>query len=417
MVTYMNDKKIQTLDDVRAFLNGTTEIEFSIAGKDERYRWIRKTLVRFKYLSLSRCECGVVLRYVEHVSGYSRQTVTRLVAQYRKTGKIQRRQRTVTGFQRYYTTQDALLLAELDELHGTPCGAAAKKLCERMYRVHEDARFEQLSHISVSHLYNLRHSTGYQRQRRHFDKTRPTRSQIGERRKPNPKGQPGYLRVDTVHQGDLDGIKGVYHINAVDEVTQFQCIFSVERISERFMIPVLKEIMATLPFPILGFHVDNGSEYINQTVAKLLNKLTIEFTKSRPRHSNDNALAESKNGTVIRKHLGYDHIPGRWAPLLNDFHRQHFNPYINFHRPCLFPVPHIDSKGRVKKRYPYEEMNTPYDKLKSLPEADTLLKPGIAFEQLDASALAISDNEAATQMNEAKRKLFKAIFEQNKKVG
>ena len=149
MVTYMNDKKIQSLEDVRAFLNGTTEIEFSIAGKDERYRWIRKTLVRFKYLSLSRCECGVVLRYLEHVSGYSRQTVTRLVAQYRKTGKIQRRQRTVTGFQRYYTTQDALLLAELDELHGTPCGAAAKKLCERVYRVHGDARFEQLSHISV----------------------------------------------------------------------------------------------------------------------------------------------------------------------------------------------------------------------------------------------------------------------------
>ncbi|MCU7889905.1 MAG: integrase, partial [Candidatus Thiodiazotropha sp. (ex Lucinoma aequizonata)] len=202
----------------------------------------------------------------------------------------------------YYTTQDAQLLAELDELHGTPCGAAAKKLYKRMYRVHGDACFEHLSHISVSHLYNLRHSTGYQRQRRHFDKTRPTRSEIGQRRKPNPKGQPGYLRLDTVHQGDLDGIKGVYHINAVDEVTQFQCVFSVERISERFMIPTLKEIMVTLSFPILGFHADNGSEYINRTVAKLLNKLTIEFTKSCPRQSNDNALAEPKNGSVIRKH-------------------------------------------------------------------------------------------------------------------
>ncbi|MCU7910160.1 MAG: hypothetical protein KZQ71_17370 [Candidatus Thiodiazotropha sp. (ex Lucinoma aequizonata)] len=157
-------------------------------------------------------------------------------------------------------------------------------------------------------------------------------------------------------------------------MTQFQCVFSVERISERFMIPTLKEIMVTLPFPILGFHADNGSEYINWLVAKLLNKLTIEFTKSGPRQSNDNALAESKNGSVIRKHLGYDHIPGRWAPQLNDFHRRHFNPYINFHRPCLFPVPHIDRKSRVKKRYPYEEMNTPYDKLKSLHKVDTLLK-------------------------------------------
>ncbi|MCU7901374.1 MAG: hypothetical protein KZQ66_04675 [Candidatus Thiodiazotropha sp. (ex Lucinoma aequizonata)] len=76
MVTYMNDKKIQTLDEVPAFLDGTTDIEFFIEGKDERYQWIRKTLVRFNY----RGECGVVLRYLERVSGYSRQTVTRLVA-------------------------------------------------------------------------------------------------------------------------------------------------------------------------------------------------------------------------------------------------------------------------------------------------------------------------------------------------
>lgn len=416
MVTYMNDRKIQTLDDIRAFLAGTTELELSIEGKDERYRWIEQTLRRFQYRTLGRVDRGVVLRYLARVSGYSRQSVTRLVTQYRETGKLRRRQRTVAGFARYYTGEDARLLAELDELHGTPCGAAAKKLCERMYRVHGDSRYEALSHISVSHLYNLRRATGYQRRRRHFDKTRPTRSQIAQRRKPDPQGQPGYLRLDTVHQGDLDGIKGVYHINAVDEVTQFQCVFSVERISERFLIPVLNAILETFPFAIHGFHADNGSEYINHRVAKLLNKLAIEFTKSRPRHSNDNALAESKNASVIRKHLGYDHIPGHWAEQLNHFHREHFNPYINFHRPCLFPVPHIDNKGKLKKRYPYDEMYTPYDKLKSLPKADTFLKPGFTFEKLDAIALAISDNEAAKQMNEAKRQLFKTIFEQDRKA-
>ena len=285
-----------------------------------------------------------------------------------------------------------------------------------MYQVHGDSRYEALSHISVSHLYNLRRATGYQRRRRHFEKTRPTRSQIAQRRKPDPQGQPGHLRLDTVHQGDLDGIKGVYHINAVDEVTQFQCVFSVERISERFLLPVLTAILGTFPFVVQGFHTDNGSEYINRRVADLLNKLNIEFTKSRPRHSNDNALAESKNASVIRKHLGYDHIPGHRAAQLNDFHREHFNPYINFHRPCLFPVPRIDNKGKVKKHYPYETMDTPYDKLKSLPKADTFLKPGVTFEQLDAIALAISDNEAAKQMNEAKRQLFKTIFEQDRKA-
>lgn len=416
MVTYMNDKKIRTLEDVRAFLAGSAAMEFSITDKAERYRWIEQTLRRFNYRTLGRADRGVILRYLQRVSGYSRQTLTRLVAQYQASGKLRRRQRTVAGFVRHYTETEARLLAELDELHGTPCGAAAKKLCERMYLVHGDSRFEALSHISVSHLYNLRKASGYRRRRQHFEKTRPARSQIAQRRKPDPQGQPGYLRLDTVHQGDLDGIKGVYHINAVDEVTQFQCVFSVERISERFLLPVLAEIVHTFPFVIRGFHADNGSEYINHRVAELLNKLNIEFTKSRPRQSNDNALAESKNASVIRKHLGYAHIPGAWAAQLNEFHRRHFNPYLNFHRPCLFPVQHIDSKGKVKKRYPYDQMYTPYEKLKSLPGAEAFLKPGIDFARLDAIALALSDNEAAKQMNEAKRQLFKAIFEQGRKA-
>lgn len=413
MVTYMNDKKIQTLDDIRRFLDGTVEIEFSIEDKAARYQWIQKTLIRFKYLSCDRSARGLTLRYLEHVSGYSRAQIKRLVQQYRQSGKIVRQQRTVAGFERFYTSRDAVLLAQMDELHGTLSGAATKKLCERMYVLYDDHRYERLAKISVSHLYNLRKSNGYQRQRYHFDKTRSVRSQIGQRRRPDPKGQPGSLRVDTVHQGDLDGIKGVYHINAVDEITQSQCVFSVERISERFLIPILEEIIATLPFVVLGFHADNGSEYINHKVAQLLEKLRIELTKSRPRHSNDNALAESKNGSVIRKHFGYAHIPGRWAPLLNDFHRQYFNPYLNFHRPCFFPVPSTDSKGKIKIRYPYGAMSTPYDKLKSLPDAAQYLKPGITFEQLDAIAASSTDNDAAKQMNEAKHKLFKTIFEQN----
>lgn len=417
MVTYMNDKKIRSLEDVRIFLAGTLEVEFSIQDKDARYDWIEQTLRRFRYRALGRKDRGLVLRYLERVSGYSRQTVTRLVTQYVDQGQVRRRQRTVAGFVRYYTETDMRLLAELDELHGTPCGAAAKKLCERMVRVHGDARYEALSHISVSHLYNLRKANGYQRQRRQFEKTRPSRSSLAVRRKPNPQGRPGYLRLDTVHQGDLDGVKGVYHINAVDEVTQFQCVFSVERISERFLLPVLEAILATFPFVIQGFHADNGSEYINHRVAALLNKLAIEFTKSRPRHSNDNALAESKNASVIRKQLGYDHIPGHWAPQLNDFHREHLNPYLNYHRPCLFPVLRIDDKGRVKKQYPYTDMDTPYGKLKSLPNACSFLKPGITFEYLDAIALSISDNVAAQQMNEAKRQLFKTIFGQGRKAG
>ena len=264
----------------------------------------------------------------------------------------------------------------------------------------------------MSYLYVLRRSSSYRHVRQHFEKTRPTVSRLGERRQPQPNGRPGYLRVDTVHQGDLDGVKGVYHINAVDEVTQFEIVCSVEKISERYLIPVLADLLDQFPFVILAFHADNGSEYINKHVVKLLNKLLIELTKSRARHCNDNALVESKNGAIIRKQLGYVHIPQQWAPQLNAFHRDHLNPSMNFHRPCFFPVTLIDAKGKTRKRYPYKAMMIPYEKFTSLAQPEQYLKPERTLHQLEALATAISDNEAAKQLKAAKHTLYQAIFAQ-----
>ncbi|MDA0739015.1 MAG: hypothetical protein O3A59_08715 [Nitrospirae bacterium] len=147
-------------------------------------------------------------------------------------------------------------------------------------------------------------------------------------------------------------------------------------------------------------------------MVKLLNTLLIELTKSRARHGNDKALVESKNGSIIRKQLGYVHIPQQWAPQLNAFHRDHLNPYINFHRPCFFPVVRMDAKGKARKRYPYEAMMTPYDKLKSLPKPEQYLKPGRTLQQLDDIATVISDHEAAKHLNAAKLTLYQHIFEQ-----
>jgi hypothetical protein len=218
------------------------------------------------------------------------------------------------------------------------------------------------------------------------------------------------VRVDSVHQGDRGAIKGLYPLNLVDEVTQFQFVGSAERIAEAFLLPVLEALIQRFPFRVLGFHSDNGSEYINHRVCALLNKLHVqEFTKSRARQTNDNALAESKNGSVVRKHLGYAHIPGRFAAKVNDFTQNVLSPYLNFHRPCFFPTEHIDSKGRLRKRYRYEQTMTPYDKLKTLPNASAYLKPGITFQMLDAMALSISDNDAARRLNQARDKLFQSI--------
>ena len=227
---------------------------------------------------------------------------------------------------------------------------------------------------------------------------------------PQPFGQPGWVRVDTVHQGDLDGIKGLYHVNLVDEVTQFQFIGSVEHIHAACLGPVLEGLLQAFPFTLHGFHTDNGSEFVNREVAALLETLRIEFTRSRARRSTDNALVESKNGSVLRKHLGHGHIPGRWARQVNAFTQQALSPYLNFHRPCFFPREQVDARGRVRKRYRHADVMTPYEKLESLPDADACLKPGTTFAQLDAAAAARSDNEAARALNQARSRTVRAVL-------
>ena len=152
-------------------------------------------------------------------------------------------------------------------------------------------------------------------------------------------------------------------------------------------------------------------------MAKLLQTLLIEQTKSRARRSNDNALVESKNGSVIRKHFGYSHIPQQFAESINLLCQEHSMPYLNFHRPCFFPTTEIDAKGKAVKRYRYADMMTPYEKLKSLANAADFLKPGVTFEQLDKDSTAMTDNEAAARFTSQRNKIFKQIFKQTKTTG
>ena len=412
MIVTLKTSNTLTLDQIQAFLDGSQPFELHIPDREQVYAFIANTLRGLQYPRLSKPAKGVVRRFMVKVSGLYRQQVTRLIAQYRSQGRLEdRRQKPpARPFARRYTPADILALAELDALHGTLSGPATKKLCERAFRVFGDARYERLATISNGHLYHLRQSKPYRRQRVAVGKTRPRPVTIGERRKPRPQGQPGFLRVDSVHPGDLDGIKGLYLINAIDEVTQFQYVAAVERISERFLLPILEALILAFPFIIRGFHADNGSEYINHRVAALLNKLHIEeFTKSRARRSNDNALVESKNGSIVRKHLGYSHIPGGYASQVNDFTLNVLSPYLNFHRPCFFPEDVVDAKGRLTQRYRYEHMMTPYEKLQSLPDAAAFLKPNVTFQALDAIALKQSDNEAARQLNQARQELFQTI--------
>ena len=418
MVIDMNESQLSTVAQLRAFLNGTLEVQFCALSNDaRRYGFVSAVLGRFAYACLGRADKGVVLRYLQRTTGYSRQQLTRLVRRFLDCATLAKRYRSPQrGFARKFTPADVALLAHTDALHGTLSGPATKQLMQRAYALYGDTRYRRLAGLSVSHLYNLRAQAGYQAKRLHWTKTKGQATLIAQRRAPAPEGRPGFIRIDSVHQGDQDGFKGLYHINAVDCLTQFELVASCERISEAYLLPALERLLHDFPFRILGFHADNGSEYINHTVAKLLDKLRAEFTKSRPRNCNDNALAETKNAAIVRKHLGYAHIPQRFASELNEFCREFLNPYVNFHRPCFFAETVTDTKGKIRKRYRLQNMMTPYEKLKSLPNASDFLKPGMRFQALDAFVAATNDNEAARQMNEARTRLFQSIQRRSKKT-
>lgn len=410
MIVTLQTQGLQTLEQVRAFVAGSVPVSFTLSDPASAHAWMTEALRRFTYRTRPRADKGVLRQYLAKVTGLSRAQITRRIAEYLAHGAIRdRRQAPASPFVRRYTPDDIRLLAEMDALHGTLSGTTTRKLCERAFTVYGDGRYERLAGISNGHLYNLRRCQSYQAVRGSFDKTRPARINIGERRKPFPCGCPGYLRVDSVHQGDWNGVKGVYLINAVDEVTQFQCVCAVERISEAYLVPALEAMMDAFPFVIRGFHSDNGSEYINRQVAKLLEKLRIEQTKSRSRQSNDNALAESKNASTVRKYLGYSHIPQYCASRVNVLTAGVLSPYLNFHRPCHFPTERTDKQGKIRKCYRYEDMMTPYEKLKSLANVAQFLKPGVTLEKLDAIASECSDNEAARRLNEARSELFRFI--------
>ncbi len=394
-------------EQIREFLKSSEAIEFTGCGRKEKYGWVERVLRAQNYGDLSKRERGVVRAYVRKVTGMSEAQTTRLIRTYLDHGAVRAAPYRRHRFRMQYGPEDIALLAEVDRAHGRLSGPATRHILQREYQQYGDKRHERLSKISVAHLYNLRASARYRNQAAVYEPTRPSAIGIGERRRPNPQGRPGYVRVDTVHQGDWDGAKGVYHINAVDAVTQWQVVGCASKISEAYLLPVLEAVLAQFPFAVLGFHVDNGSEYINHRVAQMLGKLQAEFTKSRACRSQDNALVEGKNGAVIRKLIGYGYIAGKHAEAIGVFYARHLNPYLNFHRPCGFATVSLDERGKRRRQYKVEDYRTPLEKLKSLEQIEQYLKPGISLTQLEQEAMAMSDTECARQMNAAKARLLR----------
>lgn len=395
-----------------AYVSSRPCIQLSHTDRREAYDYIERVCAKHTYARLGRAAKGTIRAFLVLVTGYSDAQVDRLIGRYVRTGHVVMAVRTQPTFRGTYTYEDIVELARIDELYEDMSGPAVCAVLKREHVIFSNEACVRLQYLSSAQLYRFRSSGQYRQLRISYTKTRPTKIPIGERRKPEPNGAPGFIRVDTVHQGDKDGEKGVYHINLVDEVTQWEIVVCVEGISERYMLPALEAALALFPFTPKNFHADNGSEYINQKIAALLQGMLVKLTKSRPRHSGDNGLVETKNGAVIRKALGYAHIPRTSGNVacINRWYQAWFIPYLNFHRPCAFRQTTVNDKtGKVTHAYPKKDYQTPYDKLQSLTHAALHLRPGLTFELLNLQAYAMSDSQWAAAMQEHKAAMWSEI--------
>jgi hypothetical protein len=407
MTIRMSNLERLTLAEMQEFVTTSQQVTWSAVEPGSGYKLIERVLKAQQYRRLGKGQRGIVRRFLAKITALSRAQLTRLIRRWMDTRRIERKSVQHPSFHRRYTDADIASLAEVDAAHEDLSGPAVRHLCHRAWVVFGNQKFQRLSGISASHIYNLRRSAAYRKIRVRVAHTKGSKVSIGERRQPDPKGRPGYLRVDTVHQGQHDGKPGVYHLNAVDTVTQWQVVGCTETISERHLIPVLEAMLHQFPFRILGFHCDNGSEFLNHLVVQLLNKLLVEeFTKSRAYHTTDNALVEGKNGAVVRKQIGYGPIGAEHAEVLQKFYVAFFNPYLNFHRPCGYATIATDSRGKRKRSYRHKDYRTPYEKLTSLEKWTEYLKPGITLGMLKRQAEARSDTEAAQRMQNAKLSLL-----------
>lgn len=396
----MDDSRINTIPQLRAFLKGNQGVDLSLrtATIDEKYDLIKRTVKKFEYWKLGKRGKRPVLSYLKKLTGYTKPHLVKLIKR-AMGGKLDRRKYHRGKPHRIYTAPDIKLLERTDELHLRLSEKATQEILRREVEIFGHQEYQTIAKVSHSHITNLRHNSLYESHWVNHTKARQV--PIGISMKPENYGHPGSIRLDTVHQRDI------YHINSVDEITQWEIVVCVPQISERCMEPALRLLLDQYPFIIFNFHSDRGGEAINYRVADMLQKLLIKQTKSRPRKPGDNALVETKNGHVIRKNMGWEHINQKLADDVNKYFIDFFNPYLNYHRPCAYPTVKTDEKG--KQRKVYDHYQVPYEALKSISGASKFLKPEISFAKLDKIAYAHSDNQWAAIMRKEENKLFNKI--------
>ncbi len=378
-------------------------LEFQIRDKSEGRKWLEKLLRFHNYFKLSKKEKGTIIDYASIVLCLSQDRVKKLCSIWHNTGRIERQKYKRTHSHNKYTREDIALVYETRDLHQTN-GNAIKKILVDEYIIYRDTSYINIKDISVSYIYVLLGKNSH-----NLRGTASINAAIGIRQALSKDGLPGHISIDSVHQKENNEDKELYYINVVDYHTQWQRIYIVTAISQRYLAPVLKDILKYFPFKITEFHSDNGSEFINKVISNILNRMHVKQLKSRSFRSEDNGQVETKN-TIIRKEMGYTPIDSKYIPQLDTFFKDYYDEYLNYHHPCGFPEIKIDDKGRIRKKYKQSDYMTPYQRLKFIDPKGKSLKKEFSFKEMDNIELRYSHNQYMKLVQIQKHEILKDIY-------
>lgn len=194
------------------------------------------------------------------------------------------------------------------------------------------------------------------------------------------ESRPGFLEADTVaHCGDTTAGIYVSTIDFVDIATGWTEQRAVWGKGERGVLEQIADVEISLPFPLLGFDCDNGSEFLNHHLLRHFTerKRPVSFTRSRAYHKDDNAHIEQKNWTHVRQWLGYERIDDpRIVALLNDLYRNEWRLFHNFFCPSVKLISKERIGSKTIKRH--DIPRTPYQRIMASPHIPEPIKQSLA---------------------------------------
>ena len=388
-----------SIEQIKNLLN-VENLDIRIDNNKDAYTWINSLLTSVKYNSLRKKDKHYVILYISKVLNLSVGRTRHLASMWSKKGDLEYRKYKRSHIYRKYSIEDILLVLETFNNHKIN-GNAIKKILQDEYNIYGRKEYSNISNISSSYIYTLLKNNNH-----NLSKTKAVHTDIGIREPLKKDGKAGHLSIDTVHQKESNKCKEFYYINVIDFHTQWQLIYVVKQVSERYLLPVLQDMLNTFPFEIIEIHSDNGFEYINHKVSKILTGLHIKQLKSRPYKSEDNGQIETKN-TIIRKEMGYFPMSDKYIEPLSMFFSKYYNDYLNYHHPCAYPTMTKDNKGRIRRKYSQSNYMTPYQKLKEIDPQSTTLKKGVSFQYMDKKELEYSHNEYIKIVEREKSKILR----------